>query len=97
MARIFNLPPQSSTRLIFGSEIELESFLEIISNVNKGEVHLPRMMALYLYTQFLLVSLCGNCDSKIIHVLSQVEAGCNPFPHILAETLIGLDNFASTR
>ena len=94
---MFNLSPQSSTHLILGSKIELESFLEILPDVNKGEVHWPRMMALCIYNQFLLVSLSENCDSKILHVLSQVEAGCNPFLLILAETLIGLDNFASTR
>ena len=97
MARMFNLASQSFARLILGSEIELESFLEIILDVNKGVVHWPQMMALCLYTQFLLVSLSENCDSKILHVLSQVEAGCNPFPLILAEILIGLDNFISTR
>ena len=96
MARMFNLPSQSFARLILGSEIELESFLEIILDVNKGVVHWPQMMALCLYTQFLLVSLSENCDSKILHVLSQVEVECNPFPLILVETLIRLDNFALT-
>ena len=97
MAQIFNLPPQSFACLILGSEIELKSFLEIITDVHKGEVHWPRMMVLCLYTQFLLVSLSGNYDSKIFHVLSQVEAGCNPFPLILVKTLIELDNFPLTK
>ena len=41
------------------------------------------------------MSRSGNCDSKILHILDQVENGLNPFPLVLAETLVGLDNFAS--
>ena len=55
------------------------------------------MLALYLYAQFLLVSPSGDYNSKLLHVLDQVKAGLNPFPLILAETIIGLDNFAETR
>ena len=55
------------------------------------------MLTFYLYAQFILVSLLGDYDSKILHILDQVEAGLNPFPLILAETIIGLDNFAETR
>ena len=94
---MFNLMPQSSACLILGSEIELESFPIILSMINTEEAHWPRMMALCLYAQFVLVSASGNCDAKILHILNQVKAGCNPFPLILAETLIGLDDFASTR
>lgn len=55
------------------------------------------MLAFCVYAQFLLVSLSGNCDSKLLHILDQVEASLNPFSLILAETITGLDNFASTR
>ena len=55
------------------------------------------MMALCLYTQFLLVSPSGNCDSKILYILDQVEIRFNPFPLILEETITGLDNFIKTR
>ena len=41
MARMFNLLPQSSAHLILYSEIELESFLKIFLEINKGELHLP--------------------------------------------------------
>ena len=51
------------------------------------------MIALCLYAQFLLVSPFGKCDLKILHILDQVEAGLNPFPLILAKTIIELDNF----
>ena len=80
---------------IVDSEIRLESLIEILLNIGTAKVRWPRAMALCLYSQFLLVSLSGNCDPKILHVLDQVENGYNPFPPILAETLVGLDNFAS--
>ena len=80
---------------IINSEIQLESLIEILLDIGTAEVHWPRAMALCLYSQFLLVSLSGNCDPKLLHVLDQVENGHNPFPLILAETLVGLDNFAS--
>ena len=67
----------------------------ILLDIGTAKVHWPWVMALYLYSQFLLVSHSGNCDSKILHILDQVENGLNPFPFILAETLVGLDNFAS--
>ena len=55
------------------------------------------MIAFCLYAQFLLVSPFGHYDSKILYILNQVEAGLNPFPLILAETIIGLDNFPKTK
>ena len=80
---------------IINSEIQLESLIEILLDMGIAEVRWPRAMALCLYSQFLLVSISGNCDPKILHVLDQVENGRNPFPLVLAETLVGLDNFAS--
>ena len=97
MAQMFNLPPQSSAHLILDFEIELESFLKILPRVRTEEAYWPRMMALCLYAQFLLVSPSGNCDSKILYILGQVEVGYNLFSLILVETLIGLDNFIYTR
>ena len=70
MAQMFNLTPQSSACLILGSEIELESFPVILSRINTEEAHWPRMMALCLYAQFVLVSASGNCDAKILHILN---------------------------
>ena len=55
------------------------------------------MLAFYLYAQFLLVLPSDDCNSKILYILDQVEADQNPFPLILAETIIGLDNFVETR
>ena len=46
-----------------------------------------------LYAQFLLISSQGDADIRIISISKQVETGANPMPIILAETIIGLDNF----
>ena len=55
------------------------------------------MLAFCLYAQFLLVLHSGDYDSKFLYILDQVEAGMNPFPLILTESIIGLDNCARTR
>ena len=69
--------------------------IEILLDIGTAEAHWPRVMALCLYSQFLLVSHFENCDSKILYILDQVESGRISFPLILAETLVGLDNFTS--
>ena len=93
MARMFNFPPQSSFQYSFGNKIMMSSLLEVIMATNNTEVHWLRMLAFCIYAQFLSVSPFGNCDSKILKILGQVEAGLNPFPLILAEIIISLDNF----
>ena len=97
MARMFNFLPQSSLQHVFENEIVMSSLLKAVIVTNNTEVHWPRMLAFCVYAQFLLVSLFSNCDSKMLNILGQVEAGLNPFPLILAETIIGLDNFSETR
>ena len=92
---LYGQSPRISAGSIINSEIQLESLIEILLDMGTAKVRWPRTMALCLYSQFLLVSLSGNCDPKLLHVLDQVENGHNPFPLILAETLVGLDNFAS--
>ena len=96
MARMFNLSPHSSSLHIFGTEILMSSLLETIIDGDNTKVYWPQMLALCLYTQFLLVSPSDDCDSKLLHILDQVEARSNPFPLILAETITGLDNFIET-
>ena len=96
MARMFNFPLQLSLQHIFGNEIMMSSLLKAVMVTNNTEVHWHRMFAFCIYAQFLLVSPSGNCDSKMLNILDQVEAGLNPFPLILAETIIGLDNFLET-
>ena len=97
MARMFHLSPQLSLQYIFGNEIAISSLTKAVASTNDKEIRCPWMLASSIYAQFLLVSLSGNYDSKLLHILDQVEDGLNPFPLILAETITGLDNFASTR
>lgn len=97
MARMFNLAPQLSLQYIFGNEISLSSLMEAVTSIDVKETRWPRMLASCIYAQFLLVSLSGNCDAKLLHIIDQVEDGLNPFLLILAETITGLDNFTSTR
>ena len=93
MARMFNFSPQTSLHYLSGAEINMNSLLDSVVATDKSEVHWPRLIALYLYSQFLLISSSGDCDPKILSILDQVEAGQNPFPLILAETVHGLDKF----
>ena len=52
-----------------------------------------RIVSFCLYAKFLLVSSHGEADTRIISILEQVKIGANPMLVILAETIIGLDNF----
>ena len=83
MARMFNFSPQTSLHYLSGAEINMNSLLDVVVTTDKLEVHWPRLLALCLYSQFLLISLFGDCDPKILSILDQVEAGQNPFPLIL--------------
>ena len=97
MARIFSFSPQSSLQHLSGVVITMSSLLDSVVAIDKSEAYWPRLLALCLYSQFLLTSLSGDCDPKILSILDQVEAGHNPFPLILAETIHGLDHFAETK
>ena len=97
IARMFNIPPQSSLQHAFGNKIMMSSLLEATMAIDNIEVYWLQMLAFCIYAQFLLVSPFGNCNSKILNVLDQVEVGLNPFPLILAETVIGFDNFSEIR
>ena len=97
MARMFNFSPQTLLHYLSGAKINMNSLLDAVVATDKLEMHWPRLLALCLYSQFLLISPSGDCDPKILSVLDQVEAGQNPFPLILVETLHGLDKFVETR
>ena len=97
MARMFNFPPQTSLHYLSGAKINMNSLLDSVMAIDKLEVHWPRLIALCLYSQFLLISPSGDCDPKILFILDQVEAGHNPFPLILAETIQSLHRFVETR
>ena len=97
MARMFNFSPQSSLQHVLGNGITMSSLLEAVMVTDNTKSCWLRMLAFCVYAQFLLVSPSSNCDSKMMNILGQVEASLNPFPLILAETIIGLDNFSKTR
>ena len=97
MARMFSFSPQTTLRHLSGTAITMNSLLNSVVAINQSEVFWPRLLALCLYSQFLLTSLLGDCDLKLLSILDRVESGCNPFPLILAETIHGLDHFAETR
>ena len=97
MARMFNFLPQMLLHYLSGAEINMNSLLDSVVATDKSEVHWPRLLALCLYSQFLLISSSGDCDPKILSILDQVEAGQNPFPLILAETIHSLNKFTETR
>ena len=97
MARMFSFSPQTTLRHLSGTAITMSSLLNSVVAIDQSEVFWPRLLALCLYSQFLLTSLLGDYDLKILSILDQVESGCNPFPLILAETIYGLDHFAETR
>ena len=75
----------------------MSSLLEAVMATNNTEVHWLQMLTFCVYAQFLLISPFDNCDSKILNILGQVEVSLNPFPLILREIVIGLDNFSETR
>ena len=94
---MFNFSPHTSLHYLSGVEINMNSLLYSMVATDKSEVHWPRLLALCLYSQFLLISPSGDCDPKILPVLDQVEVRQNPFPLIVVETIQGLDKFAETR
>ena len=97
MARMFSFSPQTSLQHVSGAVITISSLLNSVVAIDESEVYWPRLLALCLYSQFLLTSLSSDCDLKILSILDQVEAGHNSFPLILAETIQGLDHFSETR
>ena len=55
IARMFNFPPQMSLLYLSCAEINMNSLLDSMVATDKSEVHWPRLLALCLYSQFLLV------------------------------------------
>ena len=57
MARMFNFSPQTSLQHVSGAAITMSSLLNSVVAMEKLEVYWPRLLALCLYSQFLLTSL----------------------------------------
>ena len=65
--------------------------LKLGNSKPKGCKSWQRIVSFCLYAHFLLISIEGRGNIQIVHVLEQIESGHNPFPIILAETIVGLD------
>ena len=90
----FDMPPDNiySSLLPFRT-MNLSSLITAYEIKDKENPAWIRIVSFCLYAQFLLVSSHGEADTRIISILEQVETGANFMPIILAETIIGLENF----
>ena len=73
--------------------MNLSSLITAYKTKDKNNPAWIRTISFCLYAQFLLISPQGDVDIKIISIIEQVEIRANPMPVILAEIIIGLDNF----
>ena len=71
--------------------------LKLGNSKPKGCKSWQRIVSFCLYAHFLLISTEGRGSTQIVQVLEQVESGHNPFPIILAETIVGLDSVKHTQ
>ena len=55
MSCMFNFSPQISLHYLSGAEINMNSLLDSMVATEKSKVHWPRLLALCLYSQFLLI------------------------------------------
>ena len=90
----FDMPPDNIySSLLPSGLLNLSSLITVCGTKGKNTPAWIRTISFFLYAQFLLVSSQGDTDMRVISILEQVETGANPMPTILAETIIGLDNF----
>ena len=90
----FNMPPYNIySSLLPSGLMSLHSPITAYETKDKNNSAWIRTVSFYLYAQFLLAPSQGDIDVRIISIIEQVETGANPMPIILAETIIGLDNF----
>ena len=73
--------------------MSLHSLITACETKDKNNSDWIRTVSFCLYAQFLLTASQGDADVRIISIIELVEIGANPMPVILAETIIGLDNF----
>ena len=73
--------------------MNLSSLITAWETKDKNNPAWIRTVSFYLYAQFLLISSQGDADIRIISIIEQVEIIANHMSVILAETIIGLDNF----
>ena len=73
--------------------MNLSSLITACETKDKNNPAWIKTVSFCLYAQFLLTASQGDADVRIINIIEQLETGANPMPVILAETIIGLDNF----
>ena len=90
----FDMPADDiySSLLPFGT-LNLSAILAACETKDKNTSAWIKTVSFYLYAQFLLAYSHGGADIRVVNILEQLETGVNPMPIILAETIIGLDNF----
>ena len=81
-----------SSLLPFGL-MSLPSLITACETKDKNNPAWIKTVSFCLYAQFLLTASQGDANVRIISIIEQVEIGANPIHVILAETIIGLDNF----
>ena len=88
------MPPDNiySSLLPFGL-LNLSSLITACETKDKNTPAWIITVSFCLYAHFLLVSSQGDADIRIVSIIEQVETGANPMPIILAETIVGLNNF----
>ena len=90
----FDMPPYDIySSLLPSGLMNLSSLITACETKDKNNPTWTRIVSFCLYAQFLLISSQGDADIRIISIIKQIETGANPMPVILAETIIGLDNF----
>ena len=88
------MPPENIySSLLPSGLMSLSSLITACETKDKNNPAWIKTVSFCLYAQFLLTASQGDADVRIISMIEQVETGANPMPVILAETIIGLDNF----
>ena len=83
----------TSTHLCPSGLMNLSSLITACETKDKNNPAWIKTVSFCLYAQFLLISSQEDADIRIINIIKQVKTRANPMPVILAETIIGLDNF----
>ena len=88
------MPPDNIYSSLFSSGLMSLSFLiTVCETKDKNNPAWIKTVFFCLYAQFLLTASQGDANVRIISIIEQVETEANPMPIILAETIIGLDDF----
>ena len=86
-------PDNIYSSLLPSRTMNLSSLITACETKDKDNPAWIRTVSFCLYSQFLLAASQRDANVRIISIIEQVEIGANPMPVILAETIIGLDNF----